>query len=66
MFNCKVKQLNSEMPFLAYLFIYFYTFSNHITFPMLPRPIHHPTNAKIPAQRFLFESPSREYLVFII
>ena len=26
------------MPFLAYLFIYFYTFSNHITFPMLPRP----------------------------
>ena len=38
MFKCKVKQLNSEMPFLAYLFIYFYTFSNHITFPMQPRP----------------------------
>lgn len=25
------------MPFLAYLFIYFYTFSNHITSPMQPR-----------------------------
>ena len=48
MFKCKVKQLNSEMPFLAYLFIYFYTFSNHITFPMLPRPIHHPHKRKNP------------------
>lgn len=53
------------MPFLAYLFIYFYTFSNHITSPMQPRPHPLPPQTQKSRPRDSIESPSREYLVFI-
>jgi hypothetical protein len=51
------------MPFLAYLFIYFYTFSNHITFPMQPRPHPPPSQTQKSRPRDSIESQSREYLI---
>lgn len=52
-----IKLKNALLGFSFYIFLHILQSYN---FPHAATPSSTPTNAKIPTQRFLFESPSRE------